>query len=161
MQRSFRVNRSSGFLTSPLLGRISRLVKWSAITNPRETHQTVSMIQGEFEGLGRSALSVAFLSIPVGHKLKQLIETFVKSQPPRLPLKTTTTTTSFSCNWPYIYCFKYHVSRYKCYVCSSCFKYCFTPLTKFKNEITWTDREPKFDKVSHLTRFPQMNVEKF
>lgn len=40
------------------------------------------MIQGEFEGLGRLALSVAFLSIPVGHKLKQLIETFVKSQPP-------------------------------------------------------------------------------
>ena len=82
MQRSFRINRSSGFLTSPLLGRISRLVKWSAITNPRETHQTVSMIQGELEGLGRLALSVAFLSIPVGHKLKQLIETFVKSQPP-------------------------------------------------------------------------------
>ena len=47
------------------------------------------MIQGEFEGLGRSALSVAFLSIPVGHKLKQLIETFVKSQltPPPLPSK--------------------------------------------------------------------------
>lgn len=40
------------------------------------------MIQGELEGLGRLALSVAFLSIPVGHKLKQLIETFVKSQPP-------------------------------------------------------------------------------
>lgn len=40
------------------------------------------MIQGEFEGLGRLALSVAFLSIPVGHKLKQLIATFVKSQPP-------------------------------------------------------------------------------
>ena len=47
------------------------------------------MIQGEFEGLGRLALSVAFLSIPVGHKLKQLIETFVKSQltPPPLPSK--------------------------------------------------------------------------
>ena len=43
------------------------------------------MIQGEFEGLGRLALSVAFLSIPVGHKLKQLIETFVKSQPPPPP----------------------------------------------------------------------------
>lgn len=47
------------------------------------------MIQGEFEGLGRSAPSDAFLSIPVGHKLKQLIETFVKSQltPPPLPSK--------------------------------------------------------------------------
>ena len=46
------------------------------------------MIQGEFEGLGRSAPSVAFLSIPVGHKLKQLIETFVKSQlTPPLPSK--------------------------------------------------------------------------
>lgn len=46
------------------------------------------MIQGEFEGLGRSALSVAFLSIPVGHKLKQLIETFVRvNSPPPLPSK--------------------------------------------------------------------------
>lgn len=33
------------------------------------------------------ALSVAFLSIPVGHKLKQLIATFVKSQPPPFPSK--------------------------------------------------------------------------